>query len=263
MRTAYTVWTWGLSEKRDFEQALKEVSDLGYAAVENFNRLVPLYEDAIEDFRALLTRYRVEFAALYHYLTPDFAADRAMAERCFRFLDKVGARTLNIQATRRDDQPVTPMLLDEIAARLETIGAMGRREGIDVCLHPHFGMTVERADELDHIAAKTSPDNLALCLDTAHLVLGGMDPLAVFTRYADRIKYVHFKDVLGTRPAELPWNETFRELGEGMIDFRPVFDLLKRRGYAGTICVELDRPRVCNYKSASISRTYLRDKLGI
>ena len=55
MKLGYTVWTWLSDEHRDwrrvedpkagFEQALREISHLGYQTVENFNWFADFYED--------------------------------------------------------------------------------------------------------------------------------------------------------------------------------------------------------------------------
>ena len=38
---------------------------------------------------------------------------------------------------------------------------------------------------------------------------------------------------------------------------------LEEEGYDGVLCVELDRPEVNNFHSAEVSRTYIRDVLGL
>ena len=35
----------------------------------------------------------------------------------------------------------------------------------------------------------------ALCLDTGHLLVGGVDPLALALEASDRVAHVHLKDV--------------------------------------------------------------------
>ena len=47
------------------------------------------------------------------------------------------------------------------------------------------------------------------------------------------------------------------------VDFPAVKAALEEVGYDGVLCVELDRPEVCNFHSAEVSRIYLRDVLGI
>ena len=38
---------------------------------------------------------------------------------------------------------------------------------------------------------------------------------------------------------------------------------LEEEGFDGVLCVELDRPEVCNFHSAEVSRIYIRDVLGL
>ena len=47
------------------------------------------------------------------------------------------------------------------------------------------------------------------------------------------------------------------------MDFPAVKAALEEAGFDGVLCVELDRPEVCNFHSAEVSRIYLRDVLGI
>ena len=56
---------------------------------------------------------------------------------------------------------------------------------------------------------------------------------------------------------------SFRALGLGTIDFKGVLNALREGGFDGVMCVELDRPEVCNYNSAEISRKYIKNVLKL
>ncbi len=90
-----------------------------------------------------------------------------------------------------------------------------------------------------------------------------MDPEATFAQYADRVRYVHLKDLVPVWDPDLPWWSGFRELGRGIVNLPAVVDILKDAGFDGVLCVELDNPRICGYKSAAISRQYIREELGM
>jgi len=274
MKIANTVWEWGLQSKQDFEQAVKEISDLGYDAVENFNPLVRFYEDSPEEFDELMRKYNMEFVNLYHYLQNDFEDDFAMAERCCKFLQKHGAKLLNMQAPWRPggDDPKQPWLnthaptkddLDDAIRKLTRIGKLAKKYGITMCLHPHWGTMVEREDETAYVLERIDSDIMKLTLDTAHTTIGGMDPVTYFAEHVDRVGYVHLKDVILDAPDPRNPMTGFRELGRGVVDFRGVVKVLKEGGFDGVLCVELDNPRVCNYKGAMISRRYIREELGM
>lgn len=263
MKVGINIWTWGTKSKDAFEQAIKEVSDIGYEAVENISTIATLYEDCPEEFDALMDKYSAEFACAYHHLTDDFQADYAMAERCLRFLQHHGARIMNLQAAARpEDGPTDTELSDTVSKMLE-IGRLAGRYDVTVCLHPHYGTSVERADELAYMMERLDPTVMSLTLDTAHTVLGSMDPVSTFTQYADRVRYVHMKDIVPVDDPSLPWWSGFRELGRGTVNFPAVVNVLKKAGFDGVLCVELDNPRICGYKSAGISRQYMRDELGL
>lgn len=277
MKIGYTLWTWLMDEhnnwapyspnlKREFEQSLREVSDLGYEVFENFNVLVKIFEDApAEEFKALVKKYKVEFVNIYHYLTDDFKADLAMAERCLKFDKANGAKLMNIQAPWWPGWPGPSQTkdkdLDDVIKKLDEIGKMSQKYGITLCLHPHYGSTVFTEHEIDYVLERLNSDVVSLCMDTAHTTLAGMNPVKAFGKYFKRIKYVHLKDVDPT-PHENPMR-AFRALGEGTVDLKGVVNVLKKSGYDGVLCCEADYQRVSNYETAMVSRDYIHRVLGL
>lgn len=123
--------------------------------------------------------------------------------------------------------------------------------GLRVAFHPHGGTYVENAHEVEALLAHTEPDLVGLCLDTGHLLFGGVDPVEVARRYAGRIQHVHLKDVNLARLRELlsqglPYADvakggTFVELGRGDVDLPAIAAVLKEVGYPGWLVVEQDR----------------------
>jgi inosose dehydratase len=205
----------------------------------------------------------VEFACAYHHLTGNWETDYRMAERILQSLQRYGTPIMNLQAAPRSEKGPTENDLMGEADRISQIGRLAQRYDVKLCLHPHYGTNVERAHELAYVMEHLDPAGVGLTVDTAHTVLGGMDPVEVVTQYADRIHYMHMKDIVPTTDPSAPWWSGFRELGRGTIDFQAVVDVLKDAGFDGVLCVELDRPRVCGYKSAAISRQYMREELGL
>jgi inosose dehydratase len=272
MIIAYTLWTWLMDEhndwkptspypKRDFEQSLREASDLRYPAFENFNMIVPLFEDSPEEFEKLISKYGMEFVCVYHYFTADFDADMSLGERCCRFLVQHKAKYMNIQAPWAPETGTTKKELDEIVDKLTRLGKVCQKYGVTLCLHPHYGTTVYTEGEIDYVIDRLPEDLVSLCMDTAHTMLAGMNPPAAYEKYVKRIGYVHLKDVDPNYPKETPMRG-FRALGEGVIDFLGVVNSLMRGGYDGILTVECDYQRVCNYATAMVSRDYLHRVLG-
>ncbi len=164
--------------------------------------------------------------------------------------------------------------LDTVAAALRD--ALGMR----VVVHHHAGTFVETPAEIERLLAETDPDLVGLLLDTGHATYGGADAVEIATRHADRIRYVHLKDVAGaeldhvrrsTIAMEDAWKRgVFCALGEGVVDFPRVIDALRGKGYAGWMIVEQDvvpdaqgRLVPDPVESARRSRAYLRDTVGL
>ena len=108
------------------------------------------------------------------------------------------------------------------------------------------------------------------CLDTGHRCYIGMDPAATLARSADRLDYIHFKDIDATAFAQV-LGERIRffeacargvmcPIGRGVIDDPAIRDLLRRIDYRGFITVEQERdPRTAAGSLADVraSRDYL------
>jgi len=278
MKTAYTVWTWASAEidhrfvqfaekKYFFEQALKEIADLGYDGIENFNFIANEYLDTPEEFSSLMQKYGLEFVNLYNYFSTDQKADMKKTESYCKLLNAIGTRQMNIQAQMWFDgtfKPTDYQAIAEYCKRSEEMGALCRQYGIELLMHPHLNTCIVQDNEIEYFLEHTSPENVGLCLDTGHMIPAHEDPVTLFEKYHERLKYVHFKDAIADFYQKEPWPlKHFRELGYGVVDFSGVYDTLVKHGYDGVICVELDRPRICNYDSAKVSREYLKRVIGI
>lgn len=276
MKVGYTVWTWMKDQfgrdvptddaAEQFEQALKEISYLGYETVENFNFLVPIYEDKPEELDALLKKYKVELVNVYHFLSGEYDKDIAFAERICKFLKAHNAKLMNLECPHpatREDIP-TEAQMQELCEVLNKIGKLCQSYGVTLCVHPHYGTYCETQPQLEYVDAHTDPELVKYCLDTAHLIFGGMDAVEMFNQYGGRAAYVHLKDTLADRTPPVDFPTRFaRPLGEGIVDFPGVMKALEKHHYDGIICVELDYQPICNFDSAQKSRAYIHSVLGL
>ena len=175
------------------------------------------------------------------------AAARAVAQRVAalggRFLLAIDAVTPErartagrSDAARRLDRDAAARLRDTLAE----IRAIADGCGLRALVHPHAGTHIEFADEVEPLL-----DVLELCLDTGHWLYAGHDPVRAVERWAERIPYVHLKDLDRSRLAGDFWGAVqagaFRPLGEGDLDLRALLGALARSGYAGWAVVEQDR----------------------
>ena len=120
-------------------------------------------------------------------------------------------------------------------------------KGLTQALHPHVGTLVETADDVER-ALEAS--DVLWCLDTGHLTIGGVDPVAFASAHAERVAHVHLKDVRSVlakdvRDGRLTLLEAtrrgvFQPLGRGDVDIAGVVENLERASYTGWYVLEQD-----------------------
>ncbi|MFI6832130.1 sugar phosphate isomerase/epimerase family protein [Kribbella sp. NPDC050241] len=163
-----------------------------------------------------------------------------------------GATTLVLAAATGqegyDDRPV----LDEdgwgtLLANLDKLSAMAADRGVLATIHPHVGTMVENNDDVDRVLRGSS---IGLTLDTGHLLIGGVDPVALTLGHTARIKHTHLKDVDAGWAAKVQAGEVtytdavrqgmYRPLGAGDIDLSAIISTLEKAGYDGWYVLEQD-----------------------
>jgi len=170
--------------------------------------------------------------------------------------------------------------LDEaaFAGLLESAHAVARvateEFGLVAAFHHHVGTSVEFRDELDRFLAAADPSLVHLCIDSGHAVYAGIDPVELFGAYAERVRYLHLKDVdpsvlARVEPDGLSFGDAVRAgmfcpLGRGAVDFPALFARMDAAGYDGWASVEQDRlghdwPDDVPLADARASFEYVRD----
>ncbi|MDR1703579.1 MAG: sugar phosphate isomerase/epimerase [Clostridiales bacterium] len=276
MQIAYTGWTWISARepeaaKKQLEASFKECKYLGYDYVENFAFIRDYYAENPDELVKLQKRCGVKLVCLYGHFGFDEAAAIETGKKQIEFLAAVGGKFYNCQNSGFGDdgppeRPPNPAMLDAMCRVADTLGAYAKGLGVTLCFHPHFGTCVYAQEEIDYLAAHTSPENVAFCIDTAHSTLAGIDPAALIKKLGGRVRYIHLKDVDTYALSLAEGSEkmaSFRALGLGTVNFPAVRAALNEIGYDGVLCVELDCPALSNYNSAEISRHYIKNALGM
>jgi inosose dehydratase len=181
-------------------------------------------------------------------------------------------------------QPVPPIankpVFDEaqwaaLVAGLNELGRLAAADDMVMCYHHHMGTGVMTRAEVDRLMNEVDPEVVHLLLDTGHLYWAGDDPLALAQAYADRIRHVHLKDIRhdvmeACNARHLSFIESIMEgvftvPGDGVIDFKPIFETLAEANYAGWLMVEAeqDAKKANPLDYARMARRYLRETAGI
>ncbi len=164
--------------------------------------------------------------------------------------DEIGGARLAV-AGRRDEANRLAWNDDEWKRAAEAVHAVAglvRQFGLGIAFHHHVGTHVETPEEIDRLLAEIPASVLNLCLDTGHYAYGGGDPAVFAEVHAKRIAWLHLKDVNAARLGEARVRKLdfhagvrhgiFAPLGQGAVDFRRVFAVLK--DYRGWAVVEQD-----------------------
>jgi inosose dehydratase len=157
-----------------------------------------------------------------------------------------------VAATVQDADWAPPVELDQdgwkrAGEHLSALAEIAAAEGVELVLHPHAGTLLETAADVELALAHT---DVPWCLDTGHLLIGGVDPGEFVRSHAERIGHVHLKDVDAQladqlRSGALSLVEAtqaglFRPLGEGDAGIDEVVGLLEQTGYERWLVLEQD-----------------------
>jgi inosose dehydratase len=209
------------------------------------------------------------------------------ARRVGRALYALGARYLVVidrmvperQRTAGRSERAERLAPDAWTDMIETIATVSKiateEFGLRPVLHPHCGTHVEFADEVERALGDLPREAIGFCIDTAHSAVAGMQAADLVDRYAERLEYLHFKDV-DARALQRMHEEDldfdaalgvglFCPLGQGMVDWVALRDALRRIGFHGAATVEQDPdPRVdlrhySGFNAARASLDFLRE----
>lgn len=85
---------------------------------------------------------------------------------------------------------------NRLVTRVSEVGKIVRDEfGISLVFHPHADSHVCTQEQVERFLNDTDPTSVSLCLDTGHISYGGGDNLELIRQFADRIGYVHLKQI--------------------------------------------------------------------
>lgn len=139
---------------------------------------------------------------------------------------------------------------EEYGQKLTEFARYTQSQGVQIAYHHHMGTVIETAQDVDHLMEHTGAE-VGLLLDTGHLSFAGCDPVAVATRWADRINHVHCKDIRADVLADCKnrklsfldsvLNGVFTVPGDGCIDYPAVFSVLQSVHYNGWLVVEAEQ----------------------
>ena len=155
-------------------------------------------------------------------------------------------------AGRSESAPrLAPNVWHSFMATICSLASIARNEyGLSPVIHPHVGGYLEFSDEIDAALSDLPSDLVGLCIDTGHCAYAGVDPIELYLRNANRVRYFHFKNIDG-RSHHLAISQqldlfaaiskdVFCPLSQGVVDFKRLKQAIHANHYDGWATVEQD-----------------------
>ena len=267
IRFGYAAITWG---GRDLE-AIQDIAAVGYPGIQIRSTILRDYRSRPAALREELARRKLTFVALSSgNLRLDAAEDLATHSANAKFVRDAGGLYLQIIDERPKDRDVTAADGVRLGRLLTDLGKRTADIGIPLAYHHHMNSIGEPPDAIARILDAADARYVKLLLDIAHYQQGGGDPVRAVKDYADRLGFLHIKDVesssakgkageagragkagqtgsagearpaLPAQPAPPARGYRFVELGHGTVDIKGVFAALADVKYRGWAVIELD-----------------------
>lgn len=274
----------GFIWQNEVEQGIRDTARFGFHGIEPFRSHILPYLDKPQALKDQLDAAGISMATCSNggpmstnFIDP--AKVPQTIEDHFRFardfIAHFGCRHFKINMGGRPGNATTDEQLKTLAGALNELGKRTAGIGIRLAPHPHIWGPVEREREVKMMLELTDPEFVYLVPDTAHLTLGGADPVQIIRDYYPRVAALHFKDTpprfrghKGPTPAreEHKKENLYKNLGTGGVDFPAIMEILRKRNFQGWITLDLDPPRPGDgtiERNVMINKKYVRQILNV
>jgi len=134
--------------------------------------------------------------------------------------------------------------------KISEMGKYLEGEGIPLAYHHHMGTVIETQADTERLMESTN-DSVKLTLDTGHMLFAQGNSNKILSNFSEKIIHIHCKDIRknvleNSLKNDLSFRGAFLEgaftvPGDGCIDYRPLFDILKEKNYSGWLVVEAEQ----------------------
>jgi inosose dehydratase len=260
VQLGYAAITWG---GRD-DVAVDEIAELGFRGIQLRTAAFSRWGNTPSALVDLLASRRLHFVALSSGLVrldpASFEDDMALHLRHAQFLKACGGTFLQVVDERPPTRAIADADFTAMARRLDELGRRTADIGITLVYHNHMGNLGQSPQEVEAVLSRCDARNVRLLLDIAHWHAAGGNPVTAVRQYADRIAFLHLKDVQQTGLQPPARSFRFVELGKGEVNVVAVMAELARESFTGWGVVELDAvtdPALTPKACAQISKDYL------
>ena len=264
------------------EQCLSEASEAGFIGIESGGK----FPKQSKDLLPLLEKHNLNLCSGWYganlrnnsvkeeidLIQDQLALFKDCNSPCMVFAEVSGS-VQGDPNKRLSERP--KMNLEESKSFYKKISEIGKYledEGMPLAYHHHMGTVIETHEDTTRLMENTS-DNVKLTLDTGHMLFAQGNSKKILEDFNSRIVHIHCKDIRknvleNSLKNDLSFRAAFLEgaftvPGDGCIDYKPLFDILKNKDYSGWLVVEAEQdPAKANpLEYAKIGYKYLTETL--
>ncbi len=230
--------------ERDFEGTIKKISEMGYEGVE----FAGYYGKSAKELKEILDGYGLKVAGTH------ISIDTLMNDEF--------EKTVEFNSILENKYLIIPSLPKEYIEdkkgwlkAIEVINEISEKlksYHMFVGYHNHSVEFQKINGEIfwDFFFDNVNKD-VIMQLDTGNAMNGGADPIEILRKYSKRAKTIHLK--------EYPFSS--RAVGEGIIDWKEIFDICENTGETKWYIVEYENPNFPSLESVKLSLENLK-KIG-
>jgi inosose dehydratase len=280
IRFAYSGYVW----QNNVEEGIRAIARYGFHGIEPFRQHVLPYLEKPQALKNLLSEAGISLVTCSNGgpMSIDFIDPTKVQQTiddhvrfAQEFVRHFGCRHFKINLGRRPEGGPTDEQLRTMARALNELGKRTNAVGVRLAPHPHIWSPLERPEEVEKVMQMTSPGYVSFVADTAHLTLGGIDPVQFIRKNYTRIVAFHFKDTeakyrghTGPTPTQEEHRKInlYKNLGTGGVDFPAIHTVLRQRRFRGWVTLDFDPPRPGEgtiEENIEHNRKYLIDVLGV
>lgn len=213
--------------KKDLAGTIAAVAQAGYQEVETFDYSNGKHSGlSVQDFDALLKKNNLQTPSGHYYLKGFlFEGKDDEWKKAIDDAKALGQRYMVVPYLDANERKN----LDgyrKLAKRLNTAGELCRNAGMQVAYHNHdFEFApMEGTNGMTVLLKETDKSLVQFEMDLYWVTFAGQDPVTLIKKYPGRFPLWHVKDL------ENGSQKRFTEVGNGVIDFKKIFDCEKKAG---------------------------------
>ena len=264
------------------EQCLSEASEAGFQGIESGGKFPKTSKELIP----ILNKYNLKLCSGWYGANlrkNTFEEEKTKIQNQLKLFQDCKAPCMvfaevygSIQGDPNINLSKRPRMdLDEAKKYYKKISEMGKYledQDMPLAYHHHMGTCIESEEDTRRLLENTD-GSVKLTLDTGHMLFAKGDSLKIYKEFKERIIHIHCKDMRkNVLDNSLNHDYSFRQAflegaftvpGDGCIDYKPFFELLKEQNYSGWLVVEAEQdPAKANpFEYAKIGYKYLIETL--